>query len=102
MKRDHPNKHRTNEAMCDIRFAQSVMESIASFDRSLLFDQLYEECSNIKCREEDILHDSDAVLVEKEEAIRNKGEIGVICYLDAVIILLVSCFSSNLLGAQCM
>ena len=44
--------------MCDIRFAQSVMESI---------DQLYEECSNIKCREEDILHDSDAVLVEKED-----------------------------------
>ena len=67
VKRDHPNKHRTNEAMCDIRFAQSVMESIASFDRSLLFDQLYEESSNIKCREEDILHDSDAVLVEKED-----------------------------------
>ena len=67
MKRDHPNKHRTNEAMCDIRFAQSVMESIASLDRSLLFDQLYGEAKHIKCREEDILHDYDAVLVEKED-----------------------------------
>ena len=67
MKRDHPNKHRTNEAMCDIRSAQSVMESVAAFVRSFLFEQLYEECSNTKCREEDFLHDSDAVLVEKED-----------------------------------
>ena len=67
VKRDHPNKHRTNEAMCDIRFAQSVMESVASLDRSILFDQLYEKCRDVKCREEYILHDADAVLVEKED-----------------------------------
>ena len=67
MKRDHPNKRRTNVAMCDIRFAQSVMESIASLDRSLLFDQLYVGWKRVTSSEDDVLNDADAVLVEKED-----------------------------------
>ena len=67
VKRDHPNKRRTNVAMCDIRFAQSVMESIASLDRSLLFDQLYVGWKRVTSSEDDVLNDADAVLVEKED-----------------------------------
>lgn len=53
--------------MCDIRFAQSVMESIASLDRSLLFDQLYVGWKRVTSSEDDVLNDADAVLVEKED-----------------------------------